>query len=76
MDPISSQMIEEQPNTLKEQTTIVVVTHLFRQAHRLANHVIFFWMGKLVESGAARNIFSTLATIVHELFSLEILAEV
>ena len=58
MDPISSQMIEEQPNTLKEQTTIVVVTHLFRQAHRLANHVIFFWMGKLVESGAARNIFS------------------
>jgi len=58
VDPISSQMIEEQPNTLKEQSTIVVVIHLLRQAHRLANHVIFLWMGKLVESGAARNIFS------------------
>jgi len=58
LDPISSQMIEGQLKTLKEQTTIVVVTHLLRQAHRLADHVIFLWMGELVESGAARNIFS------------------
>jgi len=58
LDPLSSQMIEGQLKTLKEQTTIVVVTHLLRQAHRLADHVLFLWMGELVESGPATKIFS------------------
>ena len=58
LDPLSSQMIEEQLRYLREQTTIVVVTHLLRQTHRLADRVIFLWLGELVESGAASNIFS------------------
>jgi phosphate transport system ATP-binding protein len=58
LDPISAQRIEEQLVTLKEETTIVVVTHLLRQARRLADHVVFLWMGELVESGPAAQVFS------------------
>jgi phosphate transport system ATP-binding protein len=57
LDPISAQRIEEQLVTLKEETTIVVVTHLLRQARRLADHLIFLWMGELVESGSASQLF-------------------
>lgn len=57
LDPISAQRIEKQLQALKEETTIVVVTHLLRQARRLADHVIFLWMGELVESGPAEQVF-------------------
>jgi len=57
LDPISAQGIEEQLISLKEKMTIVVVTHLLRQARRLADHVIFLWMGNLVESGPASKFF-------------------
>ncbi|MEJ2735165.1 MAG: phosphate ABC transporter ATP-binding protein [Anaerolineae bacterium] len=58
LDPISAQRIEEQLLTLKEEMTIVVVTHLLRQARRLADHVIFLWLGELVESGPVSQVFS------------------
>jgi phosphate transport system ATP-binding protein len=58
LDPISAQRIEAQLQTLKERMTIVVVTHLLRQARRLADHVIFLWLGELVESGSAAQMFS------------------
>jgi phosphate transport system ATP-binding protein len=57
LDPISAQRIEEQLVTLKEEMTIVVVTHSLQQARRLADHVIFLWMGELVESGAGAQVF-------------------
>jgi phosphate transport system ATP-binding protein len=57
LDPISAQRIEKQLQALKEETTIVVVTHLLRQARRLADHVIFLWMGELVEAGPAEQVF-------------------
>lgn len=57
LDPISAQRVESQLQTLKEETTIVVVTHILRQARRLADHVIFLWMGDLVESGPAAQVF-------------------
>ncbi|GAB4540789.1 MAG: phosphate ABC transporter ATP-binding protein PstB [Anaerolineae bacterium] len=57
LDPISAQRIEAQLQTLKEKMTILVVTHLLRQARRLADYVIFMWMGELVESGPARQVF-------------------
>ena len=57
LDPISAQRIEQQLRSIKEGTTIVVVTHLLRQARRLADHVIFLWMGELVESGSAAQVF-------------------
>ena len=58
LDPISAQGIEEQLKSLKEKTTIVLVTHLLRQARRLADHVIFLWMGELVETGPACQVFN------------------
>jgi len=57
LDPISAQRIEAQLKELKERMTIVVVTHLLRQARRLADYVIFLWMGELVESGPATQMF-------------------
>jgi phosphate transport system ATP-binding protein len=57
LDPISAQRIESQLRVLKEKMTIVVVTHLLRQARRLADYIIFLWMGELVESGPASQMF-------------------
>lgn len=58
LDPISAQRIEELLKVLKVNTTIVLVTHLLRQARRLADHVIFLWMGELIESGPAHQVFN------------------
>ena len=57
LDPISAYRIEEQLVTLKEEMTIVMVTHSLQQARRLADHAVFLWMGELVESGAGVQIF-------------------
>jgi len=57
LDPISAQAIEEHLISLKENTTIILVTHLLRQARRLADYVIFLWMGELVECGTAKEFF-------------------
>ena len=57
LDPISAQGVEAQLQALREETTIVVVTHILRQARRLADHVIFLWMGELVEAGPAEQVF-------------------
>jgi phosphate transport system ATP-binding protein len=59
LDPISAQGVEEQLRGLQAETTIVVVTHILRQARRLADHVIFLWMGELVEAGAAEQVFTS-----------------
>jgi phosphate transport system ATP-binding protein len=59
LDPISAQRIEEQLRSIKEETTIVIVTHLLRQARRLADHVVFLWLGELVETGPAAEVFGT-----------------
>ncbi len=58
LDPISAQGIEEQLCSIKLETTIVMVTHALRQARRLADHVIFLWMGELVETGSAVQFFN------------------
>ena len=57
LDPISALRIEEQLETIKSETTVVIVTHLLRQARRVADHVIFLWMGELVETGPATRVF-------------------
>ena len=58
LDPISAQHIERRLLDLKEQYTIVLVTHILRQAKRLADHVVFMYMGDLVESGPAAEVFT------------------
>ncbi len=58
LDPISAQLIEKQFKVLKEHYTFVVVTHILRQAKRIADYVIFFYMGELIEHGPAEEFFN------------------
>ncbi len=57
LDPISAQHIEQRLIALKKEYTIVLVTHILRQAKRLADHVIFMYLGEMVECGPARDVF-------------------
>ena len=57
LDPKSSQRIEQTFNELKKDYTIVVVTHILRQARRMADYVIFLYLGELVEHGPAERFF-------------------
>ena len=58
LDPISSQHIEHKLLELKQQYTTVVVTHTLRQAKRLADYVIYMYMGKVIETGPAHEVFT------------------
>lgn len=57
LDPISSKIVEERFQLLKNDYTIVLVTHILRQAKRLADYVVFLYMGELIECGPAKEIF-------------------
>jgi phosphate transport system ATP-binding protein len=57
LDPKSSRRIEESFLKLKEQYTIIIVTHILRQAKRLADYVVFLYCGELIEHGPAEEIF-------------------
>lgn len=58
LDPISSQNIEARLLELKQQYTTVIVTHTLRQAKRLADYVIYMYMGEVMESGPAKEVFT------------------
>jgi phosphate transport system ATP-binding protein len=58
LDPISAQHIEKTFAELKKSYTIVVVTHILRQARRLADYIIFLYMGRLIEHGPAEAILN------------------
>ena len=57
LDPLSSQAIEEKFLELKDRYTIVLVTHVLRQARRIADHVVFMYLGEVVEQGPAKEFF-------------------
>ncbi len=57
LDPKSSQKIESEFKKLKDEYTIVIVTHILRQARRLADYVIFIYLGELIEHGPATQVF-------------------
>ena len=57
LDPISAQRIEGRLLDLKANYTIVLVTHVLRQARRLADYAIFMYMGELIEHGPANQMF-------------------
>ncbi len=58
LDPISSQAIEQQFSILKHNYTIIMVTHILRQAKRMADYVVFMYMGEIIETGPADMIFN------------------
>ena len=57
LDPVSSQHIEQQLLKLKNDYTIVIVTHNIHQAMRLADYVIHLYLGEIVEHGPANEVF-------------------
>lgn len=57
LDPISSEAIEKKFVELKQQYTIVMVTHVLRQARRIADYVVFMYLGEIIEQGPAEQIF-------------------
>jgi phosphate transport system ATP-binding protein len=57
LDPKSSQRIESRFFELKKEYTIVIVTHILRQAKRIADYVVFLYLGELIEHGPAKDIF-------------------
>ncbi|HET7657875.1 MAG TPA: phosphate ABC transporter ATP-binding protein PstB [Bacillales bacterium] len=58
LDPISNAKIEDLIMTLKEQYTIVIVTHNMQQASRIADDTAFFYQGNLIEFASTSNIFT------------------
>jgi phosphate transport system ATP-binding protein len=57
LDPKASQRIEEKFLQLKAKYTIIIVTHILRQAIRLADYVVFMYLGELIEHGPAQKVF-------------------
>jgi phosphate transport system ATP-binding protein len=57
LDPIATSKIEELIYELKDNYTIVIVTHNMQQAARISDRTAFFMLGKLVEVGETKTIF-------------------
>lgn len=57
LDPLSSTIIEKQFLELKSDYTIVLVTHVLRQARRIADYIVFMYMGEVIEQGPANEFF-------------------
>ena len=57
LDPISTMRIEELVAELKEEFTIVIVTHNMQQAARISDYAAYMYMGELVEFGVTDQIF-------------------
>ena len=58
LDPISTSKIEDLATQLREQYTIVIVTHNMQQAARISDTTAFFLLGELVEYGQTEQMFS------------------
>lgn len=58
LDPISTSKIEDLATQLREQYTIVIVTHNMQQAVRISDTTAFFLLGELVEYGQTEKMFS------------------
>jgi phosphate transport system ATP-binding protein len=58
LDPQSSQNVERRLAELKKDYTVIVVTHILRQAKRIADYIAFLYLGELVEHGPAEEIFA------------------
>jgi phosphate transport system ATP-binding protein len=62
LDPTSSKIIENLFRDIKKHYTIILVTHVLRQAIRLADHVIFMDDGEIIEEGSPRELFENART--------------
>ena len=58
LDPAATARIEDLIFELKENYTIVIVTHNMQQAARVSDQTAFFFQGKLIEAGATNTLFT------------------
>lgn len=58
LDPISSKKVEQLFVHLKKDYTVVMVTHTLQQAQRVADYVIFMYLGEVIEAGPAKELFN------------------
>lgn len=58
LDPISSKTVEDLFVSLKDQYSIIMVTHTLRQALRIADNVVFMYLGQVIETGSANQVFN------------------
>jgi phosphate transport system ATP-binding protein len=58
LDPIATAKVEELIRQLKQEFTIVIVTHNMQQATRCSDRTAFFYLGKLIEYNDTATIFS------------------
>jgi phosphate transport system ATP-binding protein len=58
LDPLSARGIEALLRELRDNYTVIMVTHDIDQARRIADHVVFMWLGELIEQGPAAQIFN------------------
>jgi len=59
LDPLSTSAIEETLSKLKKEYTIIIVTHNMQQAARVSDFTAYFFLGKLIELGKTRTIFTS-----------------
>ncbi|OPX29233.1 MAG: phosphate ABC transporter ATP-binding protein [Candidatus Omnitrophica bacterium 4484_171] len=59
LDPIATAKIEELIEKLKQNYTIVIVTHNMQQAARISDYTAFLYLGELVEFGPTQKMFTT-----------------
>jgi phosphate transport system ATP-binding protein len=58
LDPLSTRKIEELFVNLKEKYTIILVTHTLRQAKRIADYIVFMYMGEIIEAASTEQFFN------------------
>ncbi len=58
LDPLATQKIEELIYRLKQQYTVVIVTHNMQQAARVSDYTAFLYIGELIEYGATGEVFT------------------
>jgi phosphate transport system ATP-binding protein len=59
LDPVSTEAVEELLQRLASSISIVVVTHNLAQARRLSDRTIFFYQGRMVETGPTADLFAS-----------------
>jgi len=57
LDPMASSKIEELVHDLKQELTVIIVTHNMQQAARVSDYTAFMYLGELVEYGPTKKIF-------------------
>jgi phosphate transport system ATP-binding protein len=58
LDPVNTLQIEELMQALRQEYTIVIVTHNMQQAARVSDYTGFFWLGQLIEFDVTESVFT------------------